>query len=217
MSRRLRPRDVKRCRTAALALLLCVGLAACGGGGKSVLGVSDAAGASSTPIGPSDAPNGSPLPRPVGSSAASRGPVPAASPPQATSVGGNTGQSGSVTGTTQRPSAAPSASHPAAATSAAVEVSDADDGRTLHATRGQQVHVKLSNGTYNPPQSDNSAVLARRTTSGGYPRSKPAEATFEAVAAGSAQLSATTDAACLHAQPRCLIAQRTWHVNVIVS
>ena len=44
----------------------------------------------------------------------------------------------------------------------------------------------------------------------------PARATFVAVRVGRAFLFSMTDAPCLHAKPRCMIAQRLWRVTIIV-
>ncbi len=97
-------------------------------------------------------------------------------------------------------------------------LTESDSGQTIHVVVGQQVQVELgggSGGSYDLPQSS-SAVMRRTSASGGYPTDQPARATFVATAKGTADLTATTDAACLHATPRCEIAQREWMVHVIV-
>jgi hypothetical protein len=95
-------------------------------------------------------------------------------------------------------------------------LTDSDSGKTIHIAVGQQVNVELSDGSYDQPQSS-SAVMRRTSASGGYPTAQPARATFVATASGTADLSAATDYACLHTNPRCEIAQREWIVHVVVE
>jgi hypothetical protein len=94
-----------------------------------------------------------------------------------------------------------------------------DSGKTIHVSVGQQVNVELggSGGSYDQPQSSNSAVVQRTSASGGYPTNQPARASFVAVAKGRADLTSATDYACLHTTPRCEIAQREWIVHVVVD
>jgi hypothetical protein len=82
---------------------------------------------------------------------------------------------------------------------------------------GERINVALGREgqQWDQPTSDGPAVR-RSAASGGYPSDQPARASFLAVSAGQAQLTATTDAACLHTQPRCMIAQRDWSVEIVV-
>lgn len=96
-------------------------------------------------------------------------------------------------------------------------MTDNDNGRTVRLTRGQRLRVRLSNGTWDPPSSSAQGVVVRRTSSGGYPSDQTVDAVFEAVGTGRAQVSATSDAACFHTQPRCMMPVRSWVVHVIVS
>ena len=95
-------------------------------------------------------------------------------------------------------------------------MTDADSGTTVRMHAGQRLRVRLTQGTWDPPQSS-TGVVVRRSTSGGYPTGQPVDATFEAVRPGTADVTAQSDAACFHTNPRCLMAQREWRVTVIVS
>lgn len=97
-----------------------------------------------------------------------------------------------------------------------VAVGDAAHGTTLRLTTGQHVRVHLSDGSYDSPVSSHPGTVVRRRITGGYPGSDPVDADFQAVASGSAEIQTTTDAACLHSQPRCLIPQRLWTLHVVV-
>jgi hypothetical protein len=93
---------------------------------------------------------------------------------------------------------------------------DDADGTTVHLVRGQHLQVRLSRGSYDPPMSSRPASVVRRRTAGGYPGTHPVEADFQALASGPAEITATTDAGCLHGRPRCLIPQRLWTLHVVV-
>src|SRR5205085_1992123 len=82
-----------------------------------------------------------------------------------------------------------------------VSLTEADGGMTVHVHVGDRIKVRLANGTWDQPISDNSGIVVRRSSSGGYPSTQPAEATFEVKASGAADLRAQSDAACLHANP----------------
>jgi hypothetical protein len=92
-----------------------------------------------------------------------------------------------------------------------------DSGATVSVHVGDEITVVLgSNGEqWDQPTAQGDAVR-RTSASGGYPTSQPARASFVAAARGSARLQASTDAPCLHTQPRCMIAQRGWWVDVVV-
>jgi hypothetical protein len=77
--------------------------------------------------------------------------------------------------------------------------------------------VRLTSGTWDPPVSSASSVVVRRTSSGGYPSDRPVDATFEAVGNGTAEITAQSDAACFHTEPRCLMPSRQWQVHVVVG
>ena len=98
-----------------------------------------------------------------------------------------------------------------------VTVTDDDSGSTVHLVVGQHLRVRLSQGTWDPPDSSNPASVNRRSSSGGYPSEQPVDAVFDAVAHGHADVTAQSDAACFHTQPRCLMATRQWQVSVLVG
>jgi hypothetical protein len=93
----------------------------------------------------------------------------------------------------------------------------ADSGATVRLKVGQSVKVVLGGKgmTWDLPNATGMAV-SRISASGGYPASRPARAIFRAVRPGTVVLSSMTDARCLHARPRCAIAQLLWSVSVIV-
>ena len=99
-----------------------------------------------------------------------------------------------------------------------VRLTDNDSGRSVVVRLGDRITVVLGgNGQQWDQPSARGDAVRRTTAAGGYPTTLPARATFLAVSAGSAQLTATTDAACLHAQPRCMIPQRDWSVQVTIK
>jgi hypothetical protein len=114
---------------------------------------------------------------------------------------------------------APATARPSPSTGASgrATLTAADNGTTVRIKVGQSVKVMLgSNGMlWDLPAATGNAVR-RTSANGGYPTSRPASATFRAIRPGAAVLSSMTDAKCLHAQPRCAIAQRLWSVTVIV-
>jgi hypothetical protein len=84
----------------------------------------------------------------------------------------------------------------------------------LHVGDKLKVHLRTS---FRPPTSSDRSVIHRVHHSGGYPTSYDARATFKALAAGRADITSVTDAACLHSEPRCMLAQQNWIVHVIVK
>ena len=93
-----------------------------------------------------------------------------------------------------------------------------DSGRTIALRVGQQLRVTLGRqGQQWQPAQSSSAAVVRRSTQGGYPGSEPMVAVFEAQSRGQAQVSASTDLACFHTEPRCLAPQQQWSVTVTVS
>jgi hypothetical protein len=110
-------------------------------------------------------------------------------------------------------SAPPATLRPTAGTTV---VRDDDSSSTLHVRVGQLIRVRLEQGTWDPPESS-SAAVERRSSSGGYPTDHPVDALFEAVSPGTAELSASSDAACFHTEPRCMMPTRLWQVHVVVT
>ena len=98
-----------------------------------------------------------------------------------------------------------------------VVVTDDASGSAVQLHVGQRLQVRLSQATYDPPISSAEQTLARRTSTGGYPSSQPVDALFEAMARGHADVTAGTDAACFHTEPRCMMPTRLWVVHVTVT
>ena len=98
-----------------------------------------------------------------------------------------------------------------------VTVTEADSGRTVHLHIGQRLRVVLGGRgeQWHRPASPG-PFLRLAAASGGYPSSRPADAVFIAVRAGTASVTSITDHPCLHAKPPCMIAQRVWSVRVLV-
>jgi len=99
-----------------------------------------------------------------------------------------------------------------------VTLTAANTGAVVYLHTGQQVTVVLAPGfeQWHLPAASGTAVRLV-SASGGFPGKQPARAVFLAVAPGTALLSSTSDAACLHAHPRCMIPQQLWRATVIVS
>ena len=101
----------------------------------------------------------------------------------------------------------------------AITLTAADDGKTVRLPPGQSLAVRLDPAggmSWHIPATDGTA-LRLASASGGYPRGGPALATFAAVAPGRVRLHSITDAACLHAQPPCMLVQRGWQVTVVIT
>ena len=99
-----------------------------------------------------------------------------------------------------------------------VTVTEADSGRTIHLHIGQRLRVVLGGrGQQWHRPASHGPSLRLVAASGGYPSSRPADAAFLAVRAGTASVTSMTDHPCLHAQPPCMIAQRVWSVRVTVA
>lgn len=94
----------------------------------------------------------------------------------------------------------------------------ADNGATVRLQVGQSVAVFLASRElmWDVPKASGKAVR-RASASGGYPTGRPARAVFRAVQRGQSSLTSLTDAPCLHSLPRCAIAQRLWHVVIVVN
>jgi hypothetical protein len=92
---------------------------------------------------------------------------------------------------------------------------ESDSGATINVKVGEIVKVSLPSD-YDPPTAQGD-VLTRTGSTGGYPTGRSVEAAFRAAKVGRADITSTTDYACLHAQPMCMIPQREWIVHVVVS
>jgi len=91
-----------------------------------------------------------------------------------------------------------------------------ESNQTVRLHVGDKLKVHLGTSFRRPTSTDRS-VIHRISYSGGYPTTEDARASFKAMSPGRADISSTTDAACLHAEPRCMIAQQMWTVHVIVK
>jgi hypothetical protein len=103
--------------------------------------------------------------------------------------------------------------------SATIHINQIDNGAAVALRIGQHLVLTLT-GSWTPPRAAPASGTVgsplRTDASRGYPEPSPATAQFSAVAVGTAQVVAVTDAACLHTEPRCLIAQRVFTVTVHV-
>ena len=115
-----------------------------------------------------------------------------------------------------RPTASATRSASPAGTTTTVTDTDTDSGKTVTLRSGQLLKVHLSNGTWDPPVSSAPGVVQSQSSTGGYPTSAPVDAVFKAVAAGPADLTAASDAACFHTSRRCMLATRLWTVHLLV-
>ncbi len=97
-----------------------------------------------------------------------------------------------------------------------VRLTEKDAGRTIRVRPGTVIIVKLTGGpgSYLAPTTDAPNVLRADSTSGGYPAEGPTSATFTAIGQGTAQITSTTDAACLHSEPACMIPQQQFTVTI---
>ena len=205
-------------RLAVCALVLVAG---CGGAGDPVLQQAQGGSTPSTSRGAESqdaSPRSSPDPRHATATAA---PDPAAYPlptPQRASAspGSSTVVSGSASSGPGR-SSSPTALRPTPTRSqGTVTVTQDDNGQTVRLTVGDRLRVRLTTGTWDPPVSGEPAVVVRRSSNGGYPSDQPVDAVFEAVATGRAEVTAQSDAACFHTEPRCMMASQLWQVHVLV-
>ncbi len=109
----------------------------------------------------------------------------------------------------------PSASEGPSAAPADGILSEASTGETVRMRVGNSVQVDLP-ADYVAPRS-NGTALRRESATGGYPTGEPVRAQFRASSAGTVELAAGTDYACLHTEPRCMLPQRSWTVSVVVT
>lgn len=94
-------------------------------------------------------------------------------------------------------------------------LNEQDSGTTVILRVGATVRVIL-HSDYQQPSGRGDAI-ERTQAGGGYPTGSPATATFTAVRMGSAEISTTTDYACLHATPSCALPQQLWSVQIRVD
>jgi hypothetical protein len=92
---------------------------------------------------------------------------------------------------------------------------ESDSGAKIKLKVGDLAKVSLPS-EYDPPTAQGD-VLTRVSSTGGYPTGQRLEATFRAAHTGRADITSSTDYACLHTSPMCMIPQRLWIVHVIVS
>jgi hypothetical protein len=100
-------------------------------------------------------------------------------------------------------------------------LTQADSGLTILLPAGREITVVLGPPGMVMPWDQPVAlggVVIRVSASGGYLSSLPARAVFKAVRPGTAQLTSSTDARCLHLPEaqRCLPPQQIWQVTVTV-
>jgi hypothetical protein len=102
---------------------------------------------------------------------------------------------------------------------ATIHIDQSDNGAAVALRIGQHLVLTLT-GSWTAPEAAPApgAVESPLRTEArrGYPDPPPATAQFSAVAVGTAQVVAVTDAACLHTEPRCLMAGRSFTVTVHV-
>lgn len=136
--------------------------------------------------------------------------------PNPTAAYAGTGTATSGPGRVSSPAASPRPRPTPTAVDGTVTVTDEDSGTTVHLVVGQHLRVRLTSGTWDPPVSSTDVVV-RQSSSGGYPSDAPVDAVFGAAKRGTADVTAESDAACFHTEPRCMMASRQWQVRVSVS
>ena len=140
----------------------------------------------------------------------------------AAAVGGATpdpvGTATTGPGRTVRPTPAPVSTAPPPVTGGVLRLGPADEGHTFTVRRGTSVVLDLgpSGPSWDTPLSDDPTVIRETSHRGGYPDPGPVSAQYRAVAPGTAHITATSDAPCLHSTPRCMIAQREFRVTIVV-
>jgi hypothetical protein len=98
-------------------------------------------------------------------------------------------------------------------------LTETDNATTIRLSPGDSVTVELKSRSpfsWHIPAASGSG-LRRTSASGGYPSRRPARASFLAVKPGRAGISSIDDAACLHGDPPCMLAQQSWQVTIIVG
>lgn len=116
-----------------------------------------------------------------------------------------------------RPSSSPVPTPTVSATapSGDVTVGRDDNNRHIVLRRGQRLIVQLDGG-WTVPESSNEAIV-RRDGGKEEPDYSSTHAEFTALAAGTADVSASSDAACFHTEPRCMMPSMLWQVHVTVT
>jgi hypothetical protein len=95
-------------------------------------------------------------------------------------------------------------------------VGKADSGSTVVLRVGEYLRVELD-AAYRQPTSSRRGVMKRTSATGGYPTGRRMVAVFRAVAVGRADVTSSTDYACLHTTPSCALPQQLWIVHVVVK
>jgi hypothetical protein len=118
---------------------------------------------------------------------------------------------------TTRPAPAATTTTAPAPADDTVTVTAADNGKTFTLRRGQHLVVSLSESgwIWSDPDTDNAAVL-KRTAVSANPSSDHVTASFDALTAGQAHVSASKDAPCRQSQPPCMVPTYLWQVTINV-
>jgi hypothetical protein len=99
---------------------------------------------------------------------------------------------------------------------AEVTVSTVDNRSTVRLHVGDTLVVSLTN-LHLPPKLSAPGVLVQRDVVGGYPTDQPLVAHYVAAAAGTVDVSTTTDIACNHEPIPCPSPQAPWTVHIVVT
>jgi hypothetical protein len=96
-----------------------------------------------------------------------------------------------------------------------IKLTEADNRTTVTMAVGQTLHVSLP-VNFRPFTSTNPSLILKSST-GGYPTAQPLSALFQAVGAGSLDLSTLYDTPCSHDPTPCPAPYRPWtvHVNIL--
>jgi Cellulose binding domain len=95
-----------------------------------------------------------------------------------------------------------------------INLTEADNQTTVTMAAGQTLHVSLP-VNYRPFTLTNPALILKSST-GGYPTAQPLSALFQAVGAGSLDLSTLYDTPCNHDPTPCPGPYRPWTVHVTI-
>jgi len=109
-----------------------------------------------------------------------------------------------------------SASASASGTGRTVTVGTAANRTTVSLRVGDTLVVSLP-ANYDPPTVKPAGVLGSANVTGGYPTEQPLVARYQAIAAGSADVTTVTDGACIHYPTPCPSPQWPWTVHVTVT
>ena len=97
-----------------------------------------------------------------------------------------------------------------------VTVTTADNQSTVRLHTGDTLVVSLTK-LHLPPKLSTAGVLVQTEIAGGYPTDQPLVARYAATAAGTVDVSTTTDIACNHDPMPCPSPSVPWTVHVIVT